>query len=219
MPFDLETTDRLLSTTRAVRKRLDLTRPVDPQVVLDCIRLSQQAPTGSNLQGWRWLVITDPEKRGALADLYRKSGADYLEQGRKQAETSGHQQTGRVLDSAMYLVEHLHEVPVHVIPCMKGKLPDGVPAAMAAGYFGSIFPAVWSFQLALRSRGLGTVITTLHLAHADEAAALLEIPDNVTQCALLPVAYTVGDDFKLADRRPPEHITYWNTWKTPRPDA
>jgi nitroreductase len=213
MPFDLETTDRLLSTTRAVRKRLDLTRPVDPQVVLECIALSQQAPTGSNSQGWRWMVVTDPDKRVALADLYRKAGAEYLSQGREQAEASGHAQTARVLDSAYYLLEHLHEVPVHVIPCLKGKLPDGVPAAMAAGYFGSIFPAVWSFQLALRSRGLGTVITTLHLAFADEAAEILSMPKDVTQCALLPVAYTIGDDFKQAARRPPEHITYWNSWK------
>ncbi len=211
--FDLETTDRLLSTTRAVRKRLDLTRPVSPQVVLDCIRLSQQAPTGSNMQGWRWLVVSDEEKRRALAEMYRKAGADYLSAGQKQAEASGHRQTARVLGSANYLVEHLHEVPLHVIPCLKGKLPDGAPSSMAAGYFGSIFPAIWSFQLALRSRGLGTVLTTLHLAFADEAAELLGIPDDVTQCALLPVAYTVGDDFKPATRRPPEHITYWNSWK------
>jgi len=213
--FDLATTDRLLTTTRAVRKRLDLTRPVPPAVVLDCIRISQQAPTGSNSQGWRWMVVTDPDKRLALAELYRRAGAEYLSQGKKQAEASGHAQTARVLDSATYLVEHLHEVPVHVIPCLKGRLPDGVSSAMAAGFFGSVFPAVWSFQLALRSRGLGTVITTLHLALADEAAEILEIPSDVTQCALLPVAYTVGSEFKQATRRPPEHITYWNTWKSP----
>jgi nitroreductase len=211
--FDLATTDRLLSTTRAVRKRLDLSRPVSPQVVLDCIRLAQQAPTGSNMQGWRWMVVTDDDKRRALADMYRKAGADYLSAGEKQAEKSGNRQTARVLNSANYLVEHLHEVPVHVIPCLKGRLPDGAPSSMAAGYFGSIFPAIWSFQLALRSRGLGTVLTTLHLAFADEAAKLLGIPDDVTQCALLPVAHTLGDDFKPATRRPPEHITYWNSWK------
>lgn len=213
MPFDLAETDRLLSTTRAVRKRLDLERPVERQVVLDCIALSQQAPTGSNTQGWRWLVVTDAEKRSALADLYRKAGGDYLSAGAKQAEASGNQQTGRVLNSAVYLADNLERVPVHVIPCLKGVLPPGTPAGMQAGFFGSIFPAVWSFQLALRARGLGSVITTLHLGFADEAAKLLGIPDGVTQCALLPVAYTVGDEFKPADRRPPEHITYWNTWK------
>jgi nitroreductase len=215
MSFDLEVTDKLLSTTRAVRKRLDLTRPVEPEVILDCIRLSQQAPTGSNQQGWRWMVVTDADKRKQLAELYARAGKDYLQAGRKQAEAGGHAQTARVLDSAYYLVEHLHEVPVHVIPCLKGKLPDGVPSAMAAGYFGSIFPAVWSFQLALRSRGLGSVLTTLHLAFADAAAEILGIPNDVTQCGLLPVAYTKGLDFAVATRRPPQHITYWNTWKAP----
>lgn len=215
MPFDLEVTDKLLSTTRAVRKRLDLTRDVEPEVILDCIRLSQQAPTGSNMQGWRWMVVTDADKKKALADLYAKAGADYLRAGKEQAEASGDAQTARVLDSAYFLVEHLHEVPVHVIPCLKGRLPEGVPAGMVAGYFGSIFPAVWSFQLALRSRGLGSALTTLHLAFADEAAEILGMPNDVTQCGLLPVAYTIGDDFKLAERRPPQHITYWNTWKSP----
>lgn len=215
MSFDLAITDKLLSTTRAVRKRLDLSRPVEPEVIHHCIRLSQQAPTGSNQQGWRWMVVTDPDKKKALAELYAKAGSEYLAAGRKQAEASGHVQTARVLDSASYLVEHLHEVPVHVIPCLRGKLPNGVPSAMAAGFFGSIYPAVWSFQLALRSRGLGSALTTLHLAFADEAAELLGIPDDVTQCGLLPVAYTRGLDFKIAERRPPEHITYWNTWKAP----
>ena len=214
MPFDLEVTDKLLSTTRAVRKRLDLTRDVEPEVILDCIRLSQQAPTGSNMQGWRWMVVTDADKKQALAELYRKAGADYLREGKKQAEASGNAQTARVLDSAYFLVEHLHEVPVHVIPCLKGRLPDGVPPAMAAGYFGSIFPAVWSFQLALRSRGLGSALTTLHLAFAEQAAEVLGMPADVTQCGLLPVAYTIGDEFKLAERRPPQHITYWNTCKS-----
>jgi nitroreductase len=213
MTFDLTTTDRLLSTTRAVRKRLDLDRAVEPEVVLDCIRLSQQAPTGSNQQGWRWLVVTDATKREALAELYRKAGADYLSAAAGRARAEGQEQTGRVLDSALYLAENLHRVPVHVIPCLKGRINEKLPSGMVAGFFGSIYPAVWSFQLALRSRGLGTVLTTLHLAHEQEAAKLLEIPDDVTQCGLLPVAYTVGDEFKPATRRPPEHITYWNTWK------
>ena len=213
MPFDLAETDRLLTTTRAVRRRLDLDRPVERDVLLDCIRISQQAPTGSNMQGWRWLIVTDPEKRAALAEMYRKSGADYLAQGAKQAKASGHQQTARVLDSATYLAENLERVPVHVIPCQKGRVDPKMGPGMAAGYWGSIFPAVWSFQLALRSRGLGTVLTTLHLAAEAEAAELLGIPDDVTQCALLPVAYKVGDDFRQAERTDPENITYWDTWK------
>ena len=166
------------------------------------------------MQGWRWMIVRDADKRKRLAELYAKAGSAYLEQGIAQAASSGHGQTVRVVDSSHYLLEHLHEVPIHVIPCLKGRLPDGVPSAMAAGFFGSIFPAVWSFQLALRSRGLGSVITTFHLAFESEAAEILEIPDGVTQCCLLPVAYTVGTDFKPAERRPPEHITYFDRWKS-----
>jgi nitroreductase len=212
-PFDLAETDRLLSTTRAVRKRLDLGRPVERAVIEDCIRLSQQAPTGSNAQGWRWVVVTDADKRKALADLYRRAGGDYLAASGRDQRAQSDAQYRRVYDSAIYLLDHLHEVPVHVIPCIHGKLPPGTPSGMAAGFYGSIYPAVWSFMLALRSRGLGSVITTIHLGLADEAAKLLEIPDNVTQAALLPVAYTKGDDFKPAARRPVEEITYWNGWK------
>ena len=213
MPFDLAETDRLLSTTRAVRKRLDLERDVPPEIVHECIALSQQAPTGSNQQGWRWMVVTDRDKREQLADWYRKASGDYLEAGAEQAKASGHEQTARVLTSANYLAQHLQDVPVHVIPCIKGKLSPETPTAMQAGFWGSIFPAVWSFQLALRARGLGSVITSFHLAFADQAAEMLGIPDDVTQVALLPVAYTKGDDFKPAERRPPQHITYWNQWK------
>ena len=159
----------------------------------------------------------DADKRRALADLYRKAGSEYLSASRAQADASNDPQTARVLDSALYLVDHLHEVPVHVIPCIRGRLPEGTPAAGYAGFFGSIFPAVWSFQLALRSRGLGSVLTTLHLAHADEAAALLEIPKDVTQAALLPVAYTQGTEFRPATRRPIQEIVYWDAWKETRP--
>lgn len=210
-PFDLKETDRLLATTRAVRKRLDLTRPVERSVLLDCIGLAQQAPTGSNRQGWRWLIVDDTDKRKALAELYKKGGGEYLAQALEQTP-EGDAQTMRVYDSAMYLVEHLAEVPVHVIPCQKGRLPANTPPGMVAGYYGSIFPAVWSFQLALRARGLGSVITTLHLGCEAEAAKLLGIPDNVSQVALLPVAYTVGTDFKPAKRPPPESIVHWNEW-------
>jgi nitroreductase len=214
--FDLSVTDGLLTTTRAVRKRLDLERPVEPEVLLDCLRIATQAPSGSNAQGWRWLIVTDAGKRAALADLYRKIGEVYL---REAATTMGdaNAQTKRVYDSALYLMENLERVPVHVIPCIRGSVPDGAPPAMHAGFWGSIFPAIWSFQLALRSRGLGTALTTLHLAAADEAAKLLEIPDNVTQAALLPVAYTLGTDFKVSKRRPVEEITYWDAWKRPLP--
>jgi len=198
---DLEraTVDHLLSTTRAVRKRLDLTRPVPSELVEECLRLAVQAPTGSNRQGWRWLVVTDAAKRGALADLYRRSFEPYISRSGRRS---------RVADSAIYLADHLHEVPVHVIPCIE----DYTKGQAHAGVFASIYPAVWSLQLALRSRGLGSVLTTLHLVYEAEAAELLGVPDGVLQVGLLPVAYFTGDDFKPARRRPVEELTYWNEW-------
>ena len=210
-PFDLSVTDKLLSTTRAVRKRLDLERPVPREVILECIALSQQAPTGSNSQTWRWLVVTDPEKKKAIADIYKEGGSSYLEMARANLEKSD-AQTQRVYDSAFWLMDHLHEVPVHVIPCVVGRPPEGAPNIMAASVYGSIFTAVWSFQLALRSRGLGSTLTTLHLFKEDEVAKLLGIPEGVAQVALLPVGYTKGTDFKVASRPAPETITSFDTW-------
>ena len=210
-PFNLSETDRLLSTTRAVRKRLDLNRPVERSVILDCIRLSQQAPTGSNAQSWRWLVVTDQGKRAELARIYREVGDQYLEMARTNIPKDD-AQTQRVYDSAFWLKDHLHEVPVHVIPCVVGRVPESAPIGMHASVFGSIFPAVWSFQLALRSRGLGSALTTLHLFREQEAAKLLGIPENVMQVALLPVAYTKGTDFKITKRPGPETITSFDSW-------
>ncbi len=212
MDFDIAMTDELLATTRAVRKRLDLHKPVPRAVIEECLELAVQAPTGSNSQGWRWIVVDDADKRRALADIYRKSADAYLSQAGAEAEKRGDAQTQRVMSSAVYLAEHLHEVPVHVIPCVAGRPPADVPQAMLAGLYGSIFPAVWSFQLALRARGLGSALTTLHLAYEREAAALLGVPDDVLQVALLPVAYTLGTDFKRAERPPVSTITHWNGW-------
>ena len=205
--YDLTTTDALLSTTRSVRKRLDLQKPVPRQVILDCIALSQQAPTGSNSQDWRWLVVTDADKRRALAELYYRNASAYLAPTNQESVTGGDAQTSRVIDSARYLMDHLHEVPVHVIPCIEVKNRKDASPEHWASVMGSIYPAVWSFNLALRARGLGSVLTTLHLGHADEAAALLGIPDNMLQAGLLPVAYTLGTDFRPAQRPPPESIT------------
>jgi nitroreductase len=206
---DNAATDRILTTTRAVRKRLDLTRPVPRDVVMDCLRLAIQAPTGGNSQGWRWLVVDDADKRAAVAALYRKRAEPYLGGYR----TAAPDVSNSVLDSSEYLTEHLHEVPVFVIPCLLGRLPSTPSNEEGAGFYGSIIPAVWNLQLALRSRGLGSVFTTLHLAYEREAGELLGIPETVTQAALIPVAYTVGTEFKPAARRPIEEITYWNGWK------
>ena len=212
MKFDIAMTDELLATTRAVRKRLDLDRPVPRSVITDCLELAVQAPTGSNSQTWRWLVVEEADKKQALADLYRKAASDYLTAAGEAAAKSGDDQTKRVMGSALYLAEHLQDVPVFLIPCIKGRPPADTPPAMMAGFYGSIFPAVWSFQLALRARGLGSALTTLHLVHEKEAADLLGIPDDVLQVALLPVAYTRGTDFKRAERPPVEDIIHWNQW-------
>ena len=208
-PFDLNETDRLLSTTRAVRQRLDLDRPVEPEVILECVRLAVQAPTGSNQQTWRWLVITDADKRAAIANAYNVAGKAYLSMA--AANEDNDPQTRRVYESALGLTDTLAKVPVHVIPCIEA--PVDLRSNMgAASQYGSIIPAAWSFLLALRSRGLGSVWTTLHLFQEAEVANLLGIPEGVTQIALFPVAYTIGTDFKPAARPPVEDITYWDAW-------
>ncbi len=206
--MDLSSVDELLTTTRAVRKRLDPTRPVDRDVILECVRLAMQAPTASNAQDWRWMVITDAEKRAAIAEIYRGIGAAYLAHA---AATTSDPQTRRVYQSALGLTETLANVPVHVIPCLLGRF-DETDHLAAASAWASIIPAGWSFLLALRSRGLGSVWTTMHLAKEQEVAEVLGIPATVTQAALFPVAYTIGTDFRPASRPPPETITFWNTW-------
>jgi nitroreductase len=209
--IDVANADLLLSTTRAVRKRLDLERPVPREPILECIRLAVQAPTASNSQTWRWVVVTDPAKRAALAELYGATGRPYLEAGAR-GEMSDDRQTIRVYESALYLLDTLAQVPVHVIPCIEGRVSDAGNMS-GASFYGSIMQAVWSFTLGLRARGLGTVWTTLHLQREEEAADLLGIPyPSVSQVALLPVAYTIGTDFKPAKRGPVEDITYWETW-------
>ncbi|OCB34773.1 nitroreductase [Mycobacterium malmoense] len=206
--MDLATVDELLTTTRSVRRRLDLDRPVSRDVILECIRLAMQAPTASNAQDWRWLVITDADKRAAIAEIYRSVGAEYLAYAVKDTADP---QTRRVYASALSLTDTLGRVPVHVIPCLANRI-DNSNLLTAASAWASIIPAGWSFLLALRSRGLGSVWTTMHLAKEREVADLLGIPDTVTQAALFPVAYTVGTDFRPAARPPAETVTFWDGW-------
>jgi nitroreductase len=217
--MDLATVDHLLTTTRSVRKRLDFARPVPPALVQECIDVALQAPTGSNAQGWAFVVVTDAAKRKALADLYRQAFQFYVEnpefRATYEAEDLRAKQMPRILDSATYLAEHLHEAPVHVIPCVKGRVEQGGVIAQASIY-GSILPAAWSFMLAARSRGLGSAWTTLHLIFEKEAAKLLGVPDDFTQTALLPVAYFTGKDFKPATRIDPKRVTHWDAWGTHR---
>ena len=213
-------TDEMLTTTRSVRKRLDLARPVEPEVIRECLELALQAPTGGNSQGWQFVVVTDLQQRKALADVYRKGWALYLEHrmaGRANLEgpastPEGMATLGKVLRSAIYLAEHMHEVPVLIVPCIQGRT-EGLSSTEQAGVWGSILPAAWSFMLAARSRGLGSSWTTVHLYYEQEAAEILGIPyEKVTQAALIPVAYTLGTDFKPASRVPLDSVLHWDRW-------
>src|ERR1700712_5479266 len=206
--------DELLTTTRSVRKRLDLEKPVPRDVLMECLELALQAPTGSNEQGWQFVFVDDAEKKKALADIYRTAATPYLDAPKPTYGDSRDERTPLVVDSAKYLNDHLHEVPTMLIPCLEGS-PDGAPAGMSAGFWGSILPAAWSFMLALRSRGLGSAWTTLHLIGDGEkqAAGILGIPfDRYAQGGLFPIAYTKGTDFKPAKRLPAEQLAHWDTW-------
>ena len=213
--MDLASVDHLLTTTRSVRKRLDFRRPVPPDVLVRCLEIAMQAPTGSNAQGWHFLVVTDAAARAGLAGLYRRAFEVYA--GMRAAEAPlpaddlRADQLPRVLDSAVYLKDHLHEVPVMVIPCIEGRVENAGVLAQASVY-GSILPAAWSLMLALRARGLGSAWTTLHLMFEQDAAQLLGIPAEVTQTALLPVAYFTGADFKPAARLGASDRIHWNRW-------
>lgn len=208
------TADEVLTTTRSVRKRLDLEKPVPRDVLMECLDIALQAPTGSNSQGWQWVFVEDAEKKKAIADIYRVAATPYLDAPKPQYGDSRDERTPKVVDSAKFLNDHLHEVPVMLIPCLEGR-PDGAPAGMSAGFWGSLMPAVWSFMLALRSRGLGSAWTSLHLMGDGEkqTAELLGIPfDKYSQGGLFPIAYTKGTDFKKAKRLPAAELTHWDTW-------
>jgi nitroreductase len=199
------TPDQLLSTTRTVRKRLDLTRPVERELLQECLDSAFQAPTGGNLQGWHFVLVTDADRKAALAGLYRRSKKE-----NDPATVPPGQQT--VMAASAYLAEHLHEVPVLLVPCIEGRA-GSMPFMQQAVLWGSILPATWSFMLAARARGLGTAWTSLHLAYEREAAAVLGIPyEQVMQVALIPVAHTIGTEFKPGPRMPQEQRVHWNSW-------
>ncbi|HJP39072.1 MAG: nitroreductase family protein [Gammaproteobacteria bacterium] len=217
------TSDELLTTTRAVRKRLDLERGIDIDVIKECIGVATQSPTGGNTQGWHFVVVADAGQRAALAELYRRAWKIY-----KQAPGSVYdlfarepagarkEQLGRVAESADYLVEHLHRVPVHVVPCIGGRV-DHISGDFAsvglASVYGSILPATWSYMLAARARGLGTAWTTCHLMFEEAAAGILDIPyDKISQVALIATAYSIGKEFKPALRKPIDEILHIDRW-------
>lgn len=209
---DLAPLDHLLATTKQVRKRMDLSRPVPRDLILDCIDVAQHAPMGGNLQRNRWMIIDDRELIEQIAVVYERVGRPYLA-ANADAPVDAAQQ--KVIDSATFLVDHLAEVPALVLPMRLDRVPADADTGSHAGYWGSVIPGVWSFQLAARARGLGSAWTTFTLHHEAEISELLGIPDSVTQAALLPVAFYTGDTFSPAKRRPAREITYANRWKAP----
>ena len=207
MEFDIEQTDNLLSTTRAVRRRLDLERDVPDDLLLRCIELAEQAPTGAGVSSRRWIVVRDPETKSQLAELYRAAGGSRIIDRSEERRGAGHPQE-RVAESAAHLAANLEKVPVLVLATIWG-VHDG---SGRPGLFDSVIQAAWSFCLALRARGLGSAWTTLHLGKAKEFADILGIPDGVTQVVLLPVAWTIGSDFKPASRRRVSEIVWFDRW-------
>src|SRR4029453_18120192 len=206
--------DELLTTTRTVRRRLDLTRPVPLDLIRECLEVALQAPSGSNRQGWHWMVLTDEKARRAIGDYYRQSVASYLKSpGAAAALFEDDPQRNavqrRVGESVAYLGEHMGEVPVLIIPCISAPR---LRAESQAGLWGSLLPAAWSYMLAARARRLGTAWTTLHLRYEREISELLGIPPDIRQGALIPTAYYTGDSFQPAPRQPLDEVLHLNTW-------
>jgi nitroreductase len=206
--------DEVLLTTRSVRKRLDFDTPVERSLVEECLNIALQAPTGSNRQGWHFVVVEDAAKKKALADIYRENWKLYASLPGRDTGDIRDEQMPRVRDSASYLAENFERAPYFMIPCIEGRL-ENVDVATGAGGWGSLLPAVWSFMLALRNRGLGSAWTTIHLMLEGErkAAEVLGIPfAKVTQGGMFPIAYTKGTDFKPATRLPLDKVLHWDTW-------
>jgi nitroreductase len=208
--------DEVATTTRSVRKRLDLTRPVERDVLEECLRIAQHAPSSSNLQNFHFVMVTDAAKRAALGELYRKGleiyktlpvalhNLDYPDPVQKASRD-------RIIDAQEYLAAHIDEVPVHVIPCIEGSL-EGMPPIFTPVLMASVIPAAWSFMLAARSRGLATSWSNFHMFDIEEANRVVGLPDGVLQVALIATAYSIGTDFKPAPRRALERIVHWDTW-------
>jgi nitroreductase len=209
MDIDPAPVDAVLATTRAVRRRLDLQRPVDNQILLDCIDLAEQAPTGGNLGSRRWIIVREQSVKDELADLYRASALPFMSAAADRLRGTGHPQE-RVMESAVYLAEHLAEVPAIVIPTIIGRHDGG----SRPGLFDSVIQAAWSFCLALRARGLGTTWVTAALQDEAKVKKILGIPDHMTEIVLFPVAFTKGTEFSRAPRRPAREITYFDRFGT-----
>jgi nitroreductase len=209
--MDHEIVEHALSTTRSVRRRLDLERAVEPEVIEACIDVATQAPTGLNREAWRFVVATDPKVKRALGDLYRRALDGLVSEWPKLAEAAGISEPPPNRPTYQLLADRLHQMPALIVVCQLG-VPDAADTARQVAFYGSVLPAAWSLMVALRARGLGSTWTTLHLREAAAAARILGIPDDVTQTVLLPVAYTKDARLKPADRKPAHEVTYWNRW-------
>ncbi|WP_431605644.1 nitroreductase family protein [Amycolatopsis melonis] len=210
------TPEELLTTTRTVRRRLDLNRHVPLDLVKHCIQVAMQAPSGSNTQRWHWLVVTDADRRAALGEIYRRACHEYLESPQAAAKLFADDPVRaavqqRVGASIEYLADRMGEVPVLVVPCLETSSPE-LPPGNQAGLWASLLPAVWSYMLAARSVTLGTAWTTLHLKYEREAAEVLGLPPNVHQAALIPTAFYTGDTFKPAARQPLDEVLHLDRW-------
>jgi nitroreductase len=206
----------VLTTTRSVRKRLDFDRPVPRELLLECLEVAVQAPTGSNSQGWQFVIVTDAEKKRAIGEWYRESWYAYASKRgpRYERDDLRREQLPRVASSAQYLADRMHEIPAMVIPCIEGRVDlPGASNLDTAGLYGSILPAAWSFMLAARDRGLVGAWTTLHLKYERETADLLGIPyERYTQAALITLGFSTGGDFKPAERIALESLVHWEQW-------
>jgi nitroreductase len=226
--------NHVLTTTRSVRLRLDYDRPVAIDVLGECLQLALQAPTGGGAEDWRWMVVADPTLKEQLGELYFAAYDEYVYRplhsdagtdnstvkgrlGGVEADGSVSRRTRRILDGADHLARTIARAPYLVIPCATRPDPSKGGAGTLSAVYGSLYPAIWQLNLALRARGLGTCITTLHLHHAEQAAALLGMPDEVIQITMLPIAYTLGTDFKVAARKPVSQVAFLDRWGTPLP--
>lgn len=202
------TADEVLTTTRAVRRRLDLERPVPRELVGECVRIAAQAPAGQNRTLVRWLLVDDRDLVARAGAIYRQAVADTLPERSVRGDADR-----RMYESVDYLAEAITEVPVLALPYAKAP-PPTAPPAWTLTYWASTVPTIWSFQLALRSRGLGSTLTTVHVNGSRQMADALGLPPDHTQLGLLPVAYTAGLDFRPATRPPLDKLLSWNAWPT-----
>jgi len=228
MPKVISDIDEVLTTTRSVRRKLDFERPVEPEVIQECLQLAQQATMGSNQEDWRFVAVTDKGQKAAIGEIYRDTWLQTVEiplrdrrpatvarldPGEREGEAARARQQ-RILASVKYLVDNIEHVPVLVFACSAKPVPPTVLGDAASGYYGSIIPITWSFQLALRSRGLGSVLATAIVFHAERLSEILELPEGTHPITMVPVAYTKTLDFKRAPRRPVSEILRWERWGT-----